>query len=138
MVKKIVKNIFNFIFPITSVWIVVVYLRFLNHLHLNDKIGEPVILFLFGFVILFEIYASKIFAKKKTGTFWPQDISERIFLSSRIFLWAAVFVFWVVIMGSAQFDRPWMKLINYSPLTRGLMVYVAESYISIFLNLKVF
>ena len=84
--------------------------------------------FLFLPIVFFEILFSKIFKKEKS--FFPKNLSQKIFLIVRIIFWAVIYFLWAVFMPISKDDRLWLEFFHFSFVPMTLMVLIAENFLS--------
>ena len=128
--NKIIIVSLKFIRPLVSVWVIVGYYRLLSYLYLESFIGLPVLVLMFLPAVLAECAASSIMREETPVKLWPERIWDRISLSLRIFFWAALFIFWLVIMSMPE-DRLYLRLIYNVFFPNIMLIYAASSYLTI-------
>ena len=126
--KKILLFVFDFIFPLFSVWVIIAYIRILNYLHTNNILPTWSMFFLFLVIVFLELIFNKIF--KKEEKLIPKPLLQKIFLILRILFWGVLYFLWAVFMPLSDEDRLWLEFVHFSFVPMTLMVLIAESFLS--------
>lgn len=128
MINNILKKIYDFMLPITSVWMILLYLRILNYCNCRGIVSNWILFFLFIPVIFFESLTGSLILHQRPIRLWPGECKTRILLSGKILFWFFIFLFWVIALPA---DTKGMELLNSVVVPLSWLVYRAESYLTI-------
>ncbi|MFH1415415.1 MAG: hypothetical protein ABIH89_04965 [Elusimicrobiota bacterium] len=129
VLMKAMSGIVYFLSPLTSVWIVVVYIRLLSHLMLKDIINVWFLLIFFVPVVFFEAVWNRCYFDKYSAGKPQKKTLSRITIFGRIVFWLCLYAFWLVEMHMPA-NRIHMELIYTFFIPNLLLVFTAESYLA--------
>ncbi|MCX7716149.1 MAG: hypothetical protein N2Z73_01875, partial [Endomicrobia bacterium] len=104
---KLLKFVYDFIFPVFSVWFIVGFIRLCNYLHTQKLLHTVLVVICFPLVIFFELVFTKVFYKSKK--FLPEKFVQKLGLFFRIIFWLVLFFMWAVVMPLFEEDRLWLE-----------------------------
>lgn len=130
---KSIKIIFDILFPIISIWLIIAYYRKVSHYNLYHEVSSWIVILFFIPVAVFEVFSSAVFGDKRPIKFWPEKINERVFLTGRIVSWLFLFYFWVIKIPGSENPVKYVELAVANVMTVPILMhaYRAESYLSV-------